>query len=56
MKNKEHLTKEGIEKIKDLKSILNLGISDNLKENLAFLYIENIEKEIYENIDIPNSN
>jgi hypothetical protein len=50
------LTKEGLEKILNLKSTLNLGISDSLKENLSFLHIENIEREIYENIDIPNSN
>jgi len=50
------LTKEGLEKFLNLKSTLNLGISDSLKENLSFLHIENIEREIYENIDIPNSN
>jgi hypothetical protein len=54
IRNKEHLTTQGLQKIVNLKATLNLGISDNLKKN--FPETKDIERGIYNNINIPNSN
>ena len=35
MQQKEHLTQKGLERIVSLKSPLNLGLSDLLKENFS---------------------
>jgi hypothetical protein len=41
IKNKEHLTKEGIDKLLAIKSFMNKGLSSDLK--LSFPYINNID-------------
>ena len=52
--NKEHLTKQGLQEIINLKATLNLGISKNLKEN--FPDTKFMERNINSNIKIPDSN
>jgi len=54
IKNKEHLTKEGLQKIVNLKTTLNLGISDNLMKDFPDTIIN--ERDVYNNINIPDSN
>ena len=54
VKNKEHLTIQGLQKIVNLKVTLNLGLSDNLKKNFPETKI--MEKDIYNVINIPDSN
>jgi hypothetical protein len=54
IKNKEHLTKEGLQKIVNLKSTLNLGISDNLMKDFPETIIN--ERDVYNNINIPDYN
>ena len=54
IKNREHLTKEGLQKIVNLKTILNLGISDKLMKDFPETIIN--ERDVYNNINIPDSN
>jgi len=54
IKNKEHLTMQGLQKIVSLKAILNLGISNNLVKN--FPEIKIMKRDIYNVINIPDSN
>jgi LAGLIDADG DNA endonuclease family protein len=54
IKNKEHLTMQGLQKIVNLKAILNLGILDNLVKNYPEIKI--MKRDIYNGINIPNSN
>jgi len=56
IKNKEHLTMEGLQKIVNLKTALNLGIKDDLLRNFPETNI--MERCIYDNsnISIPNPN
>ena len=49
--NKEHLQKEGIDKIFSIKSVLNKGLSDKLKA--IFPDVKAIDKPILEVVDIP---
>jgi LAGLIDADG endonuclease len=54
-KNKEHLTKQGLQKIINLKATLNLGISNSLLENFPETIVN--ERDVYNNnINIPDSN
>lgn len=52
LKNKEHLTLEGLNKIVALKASLNKGLSDKLK--LAFSDIKPALKSLIVNKTIPN--
>lgn len=54
IKNKEHLTIQGLQKIVSLKATLNLGISNNLVKN--FPEIKIMKRDIYNVINIPDSN
>lgn len=54
IKNREHLTKEGLQKIVNLKTTLNLGISDKLMKDFPETIIN--ERDVYNNINIPDSN
>jgi hypothetical protein len=55
IKNKEHLTKQGLQKIINLKATLNLGISNSLLENFPETIVN--ERDVYNNnINIPDSN
>ena len=51
IENKEHLTKEGLNKILSLKSALNLGLSENLKA--AFPNVVPIERPAYQVSEAP---
>lgn len=53
-KNKEHLTKEGLEKIIAIKASLNLGLSEELK--LAFPEISPVSRPVVNNIEIKDPN
>lgn len=46
MKNKEHLTMEGLHKIASLKASLNLGLSDKLKR--AFPVLDTVARPLVE--------
>lgn len=52
MKNKEHLTKDGLEKIVALKSSTNLGLSENLLE--AFSHVDLVARSIVKNQKIQD--
>ena len=54
IKNKEHLTMQGLQMIVSLKATLNLGISNNLVKN--FPEIKIMKRDIYNVINIPDSN
>jgi LAGLIDADG endonuclease len=54
IKNREYLTKEGLQKIVNLKTTLNLGISDSLMEDFPETIIN--KRDVYNNINIPDSN
>jgi LAGLIDADG endonuclease len=54
LKNKEHLTKQGLQKIGNLKVTLNLGISNSLIENFPETILN--KRDIYNNINIPDPN
>lgn len=54
IKNKEHLTIEGLHKIVNLKATLNLGISNDLIKSFPETKI--MERDVYNNISIPDSN
>jgi len=52
MKNKEHLTLDGLNKILSYKASLNLGLSEELKEK--FSKIEAVKRPLIINKDIPS--
>jgi len=52
MLNKEHLTKEGLDKLISIKATMNLGLSDKLKE--AFPNITSLDRSEVSNIKINN--
>uniref|UniRef100_UPI0030E1EE91 hypothetical protein n=1 Tax=Dematophora necatrix TaxID=2751867 RepID=UPI0030E1EE91 len=52
MKNKEHLTLDGLNKILSYKASLNLGLSEELKEK--FSNIEAVKRPLIINKDIPS--
>lgn len=52
MKNKEHLTLDGLNKILSYKASLNLGLSEELKEK--FSNIEPVKRPLIINKDIPS--
>jgi hypothetical protein len=52
MKRKEHLTKEGLERIVAIKASINLGLSDELKA--AFSDIVPVNRPLVTNQDIPD--
>lgn len=52
MKNKEHLTLDGLNKILSYKASLNLGLSEKLKN--IFLNIEAVKRPLVTNKDIPS--
>jgi hypothetical protein len=54
IKNKEHLTKKGLEKIVAIRATLNLGLSEKLK--VAFPNIVPVERPLVLNQKIPNPN
>jgi hypothetical protein len=54
IKNKEHLTMQGLQKIVNLKTTLNLGISNNLIKNIPETKI--VQRDVYNNTCIPDSN
>jgi len=54
IKNKEHLTKEGFNKILSIRASMNLGLSDELK--LVFPYINPVSRPLILNKDIKNPN
>ena len=53
MKEKRHLTPEGLLEIVKLKASLNLGLTDTLK--LAFPYISGTSRPLVENQQIAHS-
>jgi hypothetical protein len=52
VKNKEHLTKEGIDKIVAIKAFMNLGLNEELKA--AFSDIVPVSRPIVKNQKIPH--
>jgi hypothetical protein len=54
IKNKEHLTTEGIQSIINIKSSMNLGISDELKLN--FIKTVPVQRPTIKTINIPDLN
>jgi hypothetical protein len=54
LKNKEHLTKEGLERFVEIKASMNKGLSNDLK--LAFPNITTIEKPITTDSKISDPN
>jgi hypothetical protein len=52
MKNKEHLTLDGLKKILSLKASLNLGLSEELKNK--FSDIEAVKRPLIIDKDIPS--
>jgi len=49
---KEHLTKEGLQKLVNLRATLNLGLSSELA--LAFPYTQPVQRPVLDNIKIPH--
>ena len=54
MKRKKHLNMDGLKKIVSIKSVLNNGLSDQLKE--AFPDTITVSRMVQDNPIIPNSN
>ena len=54
IKNKEHLTHEGLSKIVGIKASINKGLPDQLKE--AFPDVEPINRPLVVNKEIPDPN
>lgn len=52
MKDNEHLTKAGLEKILSIKAVLNRGLSDKLAKELP--QISPIEKPVLSNLAFDN--
>lgn len=52
LKNKEHLTKEGLDKLIAIKASLNLGLSDELKT--AFPKVVPVNRPVIPNQNIPD--
>ena len=54
IKNKQHLTKEGLDKIVGIKASMNLGLSDQLK--IAFPNVPYIDRPLVQNKKISDPN
>jgi LAGLIDADG endonuclease len=54
MKNKNHLTIEGLHQIIKIKAFMNLGLSDIIKSNFKNLNIIPVERPVINNTNIPD--
>jgi hypothetical protein len=54
IKNKDHLTHEGLQEIINIRAAMNLGLTDTLKSD--FINTVPVERPVIKTTNIPNAN